>query len=115
MTLVSNLSPKILRILARPDSTVLRMAGVISYCLPVYSTFIEHPPGILNSTIWAQTTGAAGTAHSAAKADLTNRHGRKARPLTNRYFFTLRWWVLGMRMSSRYFATVRRVTWIPCD
>jgi hypothetical protein len=24
--------------------------------------------------------------------------------------FTLRWWVLGMRMSSRYFATVRRVT-----
>src|SRR5215472_18460455 len=27
--------------------------------------------------------------------------------------FTLRWWVLGIRMSSRYFATVRRVTWIP--
>ena len=24
--------------------------------------------------------------------------------------FTLRWCVLGMRMSSRYFATVRRVT-----
>src|SRR5579884_3353508 len=31
------------------------------------------------------------------------------------YFLTLRWWVLGMRMSSRYFATVRRVTWMPCD
>ena len=26
------------------------------------------------------------------------------------YFLTLRWWVLGMRISSRYFATVRRVT-----
>ena len=25
-------------------------------------------------------------------------------------FFTRRWWVLGMRMSSRYLATVRRVT-----
>src|ERR1700758_692322 len=62
MTLVSNLSPRILRIFASPVSTSLRMAGVISYCLPVYSTFIEHPPGILDSTIWAQTTGAAGDA-----------------------------------------------------
>src|ERR1700751_4462363 len=62
MTLVSNLSPKIFRIFARPDSTSLRMAGVISYCLPVYSTFIEHPPGILDSMIWAQTTGVAGVA-----------------------------------------------------
>ena len=32
-----------------------------------------------------------------------------------RYFLTRRWCVLGMRMSSRYLATVRRVTWIPCD
>src|SRR5436305_5043777 len=31
------------------------------------------------------------------------------------YFFTLLWCVLGILMSSRYFATVRRVTWIPCD
>src|SRR5579883_1611884 len=62
MTLVSNLSPRILRILARPDSTSLRMAGVISYCLPVYSTFIERPPGIVDSTIWAQTTATAGVA-----------------------------------------------------
>src|SRR6266404_1697564 len=29
--------------------------------------------------------------------------------------FTRRWWVLGMRMSSRYLATVRRVTWIPAS
>src|SRR5579863_3101282 len=28
---------------------------------------------------------------------------------------TRRWWVLGIRMSSRYFATVRRVTWIPAS
>ena len=29
------------------------------------------------------------------------------------YAFTRRWCVLGMRRSSRYFATVRRVTWMP--
>src|SRR5947209_9742564 len=29
--------------------------------------------------------------------------------------FTRRWCVLGMRISSRYFATVRRVTWIPAS
>src|SRR5215472_18971033 len=29
--------------------------------------------------------------------------------------FTLRWWVLGIRISSRYFATVRRVTWMPAS
>src|ERR1700691_2943112 len=31
------------------------------------------------------------------------------------YFFTLLWCVLGIFISSRYFATVRRVTWMPCD
>src|SRR5260221_9611618 len=31
------------------------------------------------------------------------------------YFFTLLWCVLGIFMSSRYLATVRRVTWMPCD
>src|SRR5205085_1391526 len=35
--------------------------------------------------------------------------------LSYRYFFTRRWCVLGIFISSRYFATVRRVTWIPCD
>src|SRR5215471_11089355 len=44
MTLVSNLSPRILRILVRPVSTSLRMALVTSYCLPVYSTFMSAPP-----------------------------------------------------------------------
>ncbi len=29
--------------------------------------------------------------------------------------FTRRWWVLGIRMSSRYLATVRRVTWMPAS
>src|ERR1700729_309385 len=43
-TLVSNLLPTILRILVRPDSTSLRMAGVTSQCLPVYSTFMSAPP-----------------------------------------------------------------------
>src|SRR5580704_9604867 len=42
-TLVSNLLPRILRILVRPDSTSLRMAGVTSKCLPVYSTFMAPP------------------------------------------------------------------------
>src|SRR5579872_4521031 len=40
---------------------------------------------------------------------------REAGATTIIYCFTLRWWVLGMRISSRYFATVRRVTWMPCD
>src|SRR6266446_9624331 len=31
------------------------------------------------------------------------------------HFFTLLWCVLGIFISSLYFATVRRVTWIPCD
>src|ERR1700730_1997353 len=31
------------------------------------------------------------------------------------YFLTLLWCVLGIFMSSLYLATVRRVTWIPCD
>src|SRR5215469_6278183 len=62
MTLVSNLSRRIFRSFARPDSTSLRMAGVISYCLPVYSTFIERPPGIRHSMIWTQTTVDAGVA-----------------------------------------------------
>src|SRR5712672_1733019 len=39
MTFVSNLSPSILRIFVRPSSTSLRMVGVTSQCLPVYSTF----------------------------------------------------------------------------
>src|SRR6266853_3829600 len=43
-TLVSNLSPRILRIMLSPVSTSLRMMGVISYCRPVYSTFMERPP-----------------------------------------------------------------------
>src|SRR5579864_4068182 len=109
MTLVSNLSRRIFRSFARPDSTSLRMAGVISYCLPVYSTFIEHPPGIRHSMIWAQTTVDAGVT-----CEPTDLPARRRRYITD-YVFTLRWWVLGMRMSSRYFATVRRVTWIPCD
>src|SRR5581483_8143631 len=41
ITFVSNLSCRILRILVRPVSTSLRMAVVISHCLPVYSTFIS--------------------------------------------------------------------------
>src|ERR1700758_4943806 len=44
ITLVSNLSPRILRILVRPVSTSLRMEFVTSYCLPVYSTFMSAPP-----------------------------------------------------------------------
>src|SRR5580692_7705942 len=42
VTLVSNPSPRILRILLRPVSTSLRMLGVITYFLAVYSTFIKH-------------------------------------------------------------------------
>jgi hypothetical protein len=34
-----------LRILLRPVSTSLRMVGVISYFLAVYSTFIRHASG----------------------------------------------------------------------
>src|SRR5580698_2578934 len=44
MTLLLKLSPRILVSLPRPDSTSSRMAGVISNCLPKYSTFIELPP-----------------------------------------------------------------------
>src|SRR5271157_3935780 len=44
ITLVSNRSPRILRILLRPVSTSLRMVGVVSYFLAVYSTFIKQPP-----------------------------------------------------------------------
>src|SRR3989454_33415 len=47
ITLVSNLSPRILRIFARPVSTDLRMAGLTSYCLPVYSTFMSALLGCL--------------------------------------------------------------------
>src|SRR6266702_2020040 len=43
MTLLSNLSPRILRILDRPVSTDLRRAGVISHFLPVNSTFMSSP------------------------------------------------------------------------
>src|SRR6267378_3063368 len=44
ITLVSNRSPRILRILLRPVSTSLRMVGVITYFLAVYSTFIRDAP-----------------------------------------------------------------------
>src|SRR5690349_21345575 len=43
ITLVSNRSRRIFLIFARPVSTSLRILGVISYCLPVYSTFIVRP------------------------------------------------------------------------
>src|SRR5882724_10982877 len=43
MTLLSNLSPRILRILDSPVSTDLRRAGVISHFLPVNSTFMSSP------------------------------------------------------------------------
>src|ERR1700733_1646306 len=43
VTLPSNLSPRILRILARPVSTDLRRVGVISHFLAVNSTFISAP------------------------------------------------------------------------
>ena len=36
--------------------------------------------------------------------------GRLLHVSASTQFFTRRWWVLGMRMSSRYLATVRRVT-----
>src|SRR5271169_1131118 len=55
ITLVSNRSPRILRILLRPVSTSLRMVGVISYFLAVYSTFIKQPPESLSpqkDTAW---------------------------------------------------------------
>src|SRR5258708_9529089 len=48
ITLVSNRSPRILRILLRPVSTSLRMLGVILYFRAVYSTFIEQPPESLS-------------------------------------------------------------------
>ncbi len=44
MTLLLKFSPRILVSLPRPDSTSSRTAGVISYCLPKYSTVIELPP-----------------------------------------------------------------------
>src|SRR5689334_24894486 len=58
ITLVSNLSPRILRIFVRPVSTSLRMALVTSYCLPVYSTFMSAPPRkfvfeIIGHYIWS--------------------------------------------------------------
>src|SRR5580704_7867420 len=53
-TLVSNLLPRILRILVRPDSTSLRMAGVTSKCLPVYSTFMSAPSLGLLFVLWEQ-------------------------------------------------------------
>src|SRR5512135_567926 len=63
ITLLLKVSPRNLDILLRPASTSLRMAGVISNCLPVYSTFIVSPPltGVLrwpwssqeNDTDWA--------------------------------------------------------------
>src|SRR5271166_2070753 len=49
ITLVSNRSPRILRILLRPVSTSLRMLGVSSYFLAVYSTFIKQPPESLST------------------------------------------------------------------
>src|ERR1700757_3018455 len=48
MTLDSNVSPRMRVSFFRPCSTCLRMSGVMSYCLPVYSTFIELP--LLNRT-----------------------------------------------------------------
>src|SRR6266852_7736535 len=43
VTLLSHVSPRILRILARPVSTDLRRVGVISHFLPVNSTFMSAP------------------------------------------------------------------------
>src|SRR5581483_543606 len=43
ITCVSKLLPRILVSLERPCSICLRMSEVTSYCLPVYSTFIECP------------------------------------------------------------------------
>src|SRR6476661_1822383 len=40
ITLLSNLSPRILRIFVKPVSTDLRRVGVISHFLPVNSTFM---------------------------------------------------------------------------
>src|SRR5882762_4954797 len=48
ITFVSNRSPRIFRILLIPVSTSLRMAGVITYFLAVYSTFIKQPPESLS-------------------------------------------------------------------
>src|SRR5579871_864003 len=48
MTLTSKLSPRIFPIFVRPVSISLRIAGVISYCLPVYSTFIERASWLLD-------------------------------------------------------------------
>src|ERR1700688_1860539 len=54
--------------------------------------------------------GEAGEDHELTRIVSGSRlHG--GAPVTQ--FFTRRWCVLGMRMSSRYFATVRRVTWMP--
>src|ERR1700756_4738703 len=47
ITFVSKRSPRSLRILLIPVSTSLRMVGVITYFLAVYSTFIKQPPEFL--------------------------------------------------------------------
>src|SRR6266704_2140273 len=55
-------------------------------------------------------TGKAGEDDELARVLSCGRLHRKAAQA-----FTRRWCVLGMRISSRYFATVRRVTWIPAS
>src|SRR5271169_872082 len=108
ITLLSNRSPRILRILLRPVSTSLRTGGVITYFLAVYSTFIKQPPP--RSEVRGQIAEVKTfklSAHWVHFCNLTS-------DLCN-YFFTLLWCVLGIFISSLYFATVRRVTWMPCD
>src|SRR6266704_2909644 len=55
-------------------------------------------------------TGKAGEDDELARVLSCGRLHRKAAQ-----FFTRRWCVLGMRISSRYFATVRRVTCMPAS
>src|SRR5437773_7687850 len=54
--------------------------------------------------------GGSGEDDQLARVLSRRRLHRKAAQL-----FTRRWCVLGMRISSRYFATVRRVTWMPAS
>src|ERR1700689_4070146 len=110
MTLVSNLSPRILRILVRPVSTSLRMAAVTSYCRPVYSTFMSAPPR--NSCIELNRALhlVVGCWSLVVCSDIDSCRQTCQRRTANDYFLTRRWCVLGMHMSSRYLATVRRVT-----
>src|ERR1700674_3476836 len=123
-TLVSNLLPRILRILTRPDSTSLRMAGVTSKCLPVYSTFMSAPPWVSICALPGHCSwnwwdfllrlGVPSLRDSClptfcfpalpCRAFTCRRFRAIAHGLQDHcfyfYFFTLRWWVLGMRSEE---------------